>query len=261
MKKGILIIGHGSRYDYNKWIIEEQKARLEKKGFENVYIGFNEFTDPLVNDSLEKMVADGIDEVTAVPFLIASGRHANREIPLRLGIPYDSHFAEIVIREKKVTIIYEQPFGNDPALAAILSERIKEISNNRAKRWIMVVGQGSRQPYNKETVFFQANELEKMGYKNVVCAFSRLDEPSVEKVFDSLLTGGAEEIVILPLYISMGVCLNNEIPRKIGLMDGLKVDMFSYGGHSVVVKYASPIGNDPKLTEIVAKKILSRREQ
>lgn len=258
MKKGIMIIGHGSRYHYNKWVMEEQKKRLEKMGFENVYIGFNESTEPLVNDVLEEMVADEIDEVTAVPFFIASGRNVNKDIPLRLGIPFGSQYAEIEVRGKKITIIYEEPFGNDPALAVILSERIKEVSENRGKRWILVVGQGSRFPYNRETVFFQVNELGKMGYDNIRCAFNEYDVPSVEEVFSSILSHGADEIIVLPLYISLGVCLNHDIPRKIGLTDGSNKDAFSYGGHNVIVKYARPIGNEPMLTEIVAKKILSR---
>ena len=258
MKKGIMIIGRGSRYYYNKWVMEEHKKRLEKMGFENVYIGFCENTEPLVNDALEQMVSDGIDEVTAVPFLIASGRNVDKDIPLRLGIPSGSQYAETKVRGKKVTIIYEQPFGNDPALAVILSERIKEVTENRSNRWIMVVGQGSRMPYNRETVFFQASELEKMGYTNVRCAFNEYDEPSIESVFNKILSAGADEIIVLPLFISLGVCLNNVIPRKIGMMDGLNSDMFSYAGRNVIVKYANPIGNHPILTEIVANKILNR---
>lgn len=106
-KKGVMIIGHGSRYNYNKWIVEEQKKRLEDRGFENVYIGFNETTYPLVDDALREMASDGMDEVVAVPFFIASGLHITRDIPNKLGIPSGSDGAEVEVNGRKIRIIYE----------------------------------------------------------------------------------------------------------------------------------------------------------
>jgi len=255
MKKGIMIIGHGSRYNYNKWIIEEQKKRLEERGFKNVYIGFNETTYPLVDDTLKEMVANGIDEVVAIPFFIASGLHITRDIPKKLGIPSGSEKATVNVSGKTVRIRYERPFGNDPALAAILSERIEELSIGDWNRGIIVIGHGSRLPYNKETIIFQANELKKRGYSNVAYAFNEFDEPTVEGAFNKMLLRGSREIIILPLFISMGAHLKHDIPRKIKLRDGIAEDAFVYEGHSVTVKYAEPIGSDRRLTDIIAKKI------
>ena len=50
-KKATLIVGHGSRYEYNKKIMELQKERLEKMGLENVYIGFNETSQPFIGET------------------------------------------------------------------------------------------------------------------------------------------------------------------------------------------------------------------
>ena len=38
-KKGIMIVGHGSRYRYNQRTMEIQAERLKDMGFANVYIG------------------------------------------------------------------------------------------------------------------------------------------------------------------------------------------------------------------------------
>ncbi|MDR0508830.1 MAG: sirohydrochlorin cobaltochelatase [Candidatus Methanoplasma sp.] len=255
MKEGIMIIGHGSRYNYNKWVVEEQKKRLEEKGFKNVYIGFNKTTYPLVNDVLEDMVADGIDEVAAIPFFIASGLHITRDIPEKLRIPQDSYLAETEVNGKRVRIRYEPPFGNDPGLAAILSEKIEELSKGGEKRGIMVIGHGSRLPHNKDTILFQANELKKMGYVNVMYAFNEFDEPAVEDAFSEMISKGAEEIIVLPLFISLGAHLKHDVPGKIRLRDGITEDSFVHEGRSVTVKYATPIGIDPRLTDIIAEKI------
>ena len=258
MKNGIMIIGHGSRYNYNKWIMEEQKRRLEEKGFKDIYIGFNETTYPLVNDVLKEMAADGIDEVIAIPFFVASGLHITRDIPNKLGIPSGAHSATADVGGKTIRIKYEMPFGKDPALAVILSERIEELSTAGGNRGIMVVGHGSRLPYNKETILFQVNELKRMGYSNIRPAFNEFDEPTVEDVFGEMVSEGTDEIIVLPLFISLGAHLKHDITRKIRLRDGIAEDVFVHDGRNVTVKYAAPIGSDPRLTDIIAKKILGR---
>lgn len=255
MKKGIMIIGHGSRYNYNKWIMEEQKKRLEEMGFDNIYIGFNETTYPLVNDVLVDMVRDGIEEVVAIPFFIASGLHITRDIPKKLGIEPNSNGGIVNVNGMKVTIRYEQPFGNDPTLASILSEKIDELSSKEKNRGILVIGHGSRLPHNKETIMFQANKLNELGYENVRYAFNEFDEPHIETVFDDMVANRIEEIIVLPLFISLGAHLKHDIPGKIRLEDGISEDTFAHDGMDVTVRYALPVGSDPRLTEIIAEKI------
>jgi sirohydrochlorin cobaltochelatase len=254
-KKGIMIIGHGSRYNYNKWIIEEQKKRLEEKGFDNIYIGFNETTLPLVNDTLNEMVSKGIGEVVAVPFFIASGLHITRDIPKKLGIPQDSDGGVVEIRGKKVRIRYESPFGKDSALTDILSERVEELSGCTGKRGIIVIGHGSRLPFNKDVISFQADMLRGKGYDNVSIAFNEFDEPQIETVFDNMMRSGVTEIIVLPLFISLGAHLKHDVPGKICLRDGITEDSFVKDGRKVTVRYAAPIGSDPRLTDIIANKI------
>jgi sirohydrochlorin cobaltochelatase len=250
-----MIIGHGSRYNYNKWVMEEQKRRLEKKGFENIYIGFNETTYPLVNDVLEEMASDGIDEVVGIPFFIASGLHITRDIPKKLGIPQNSDGATVEVKGKNIKIRYEQPFGNDPALAQILSERIDELSSGNGKRGILIIGHGSKLPHNKDTILFQANLLKEKGYENVSVAFNEFDEPHVEKVFDEMVSNGMDEIIVLPLFISLGAHLKHDVPGKICLKDGMTEDTITKDGRNVTVRYAVPVGSDPRLTDIIADKI------
>ena len=41
MKRGVLIAGHGSRFSFDKGVMEMQADLLRSKGFPDVYIGFN----------------------------------------------------------------------------------------------------------------------------------------------------------------------------------------------------------------------------
>ena len=253
--KGIMIIGHGSRFNFNKWVMDKQKERLEDMGFENIYIGFNETSIPLAGDTLALMVADGIDEVIAVPFFVASGLHITRDIPNKLGIPNNSDGGIVDVEGKQVRIHYKSPFGNDPLLSTILFERVTELRGKGRRAGILVVGHGSRLPYNKETITFQSNRLKEMGLENVRYAFNEFDEPHIEDVMSELSLLDVDEIIVLPLFISMGAHLKNDIPGKIGLEDKVWEGFYEHGGKSIPVKYALPIGEDPRLTEVIANKI------
>jgi len=143
-------------------------------------------------------------------------------------------------------------------LATILSERIDELTSGKGSRMIMVVGHGSRLPYNKETVTFQADQLTKMGYENVRCAFNEFDEPTVESVFNEMISQDVDEIIVLPLFISLGAHLKNDIPKKIRLADWISEDSLVHDGRSITVRYAAPIGSDPRLTDVIAEKIMGR---
>lgn len=122
-----MIIGHGSKLNYNKSILKTQAERLRQMGFENVYIGFNETSYPFIEDTLVEMVKDGIDTIYAVPLFIASGIHLTKDVPGKLGIPENSHGGETVVEGKKITIKYGNPIGDDPYIAEILAKEIREM--------------------------------------------------------------------------------------------------------------------------------------
>lgn len=124
MKEGIMIIGHGSKLSFNKHIMELHAGRLREKGFENIYIGFNETSFPSIEYTLEKMAADGIDMIYAVPLFIASGIHLTRDVPGKLRIPESSSGGTVDVNGRKVTVKYASPIGDDPRITDILEEKI-----------------------------------------------------------------------------------------------------------------------------------------
>ena len=253
--KGIMIIGHGSRFNYNRWVMDKQKERLEEMGFKNIYIGFNETSIPLADNVLALMASEGIDEVIAVPFFIASGLHITRDIPNKLKIENNSNGGVVNIDGKDVTIYYEEPFGKDPLLSTILYERVMELHDKSKKAGVLVIGHGSRLPYNKETIIFQSERLKEKGLTLVRYAFNEFDEPIIEDVMSELAASEVEEIIVLPLFISKGAHLKNDIPGKIGLEDKVSSGYYEHDGKKVCVKYALPIGDDPRLTDVIASKI------
>ncbi|MDR0778592.1 MAG: sirohydrochlorin cobaltochelatase [Methanomassiliicoccaceae archaeon] len=258
-KKGIMIIGHGSRYEYNKKIMELQADRLTAMGFKNVHIGFNETSHPFIEETLIRMAEDGIEEIAAIPFFIASGLHITRDIPPKLRLKENEKDAEIEVNGKKIMMHFGGPFGDNPLLARILHERVRELDSGKGRTGVMVVGHGSRLPYNKDTVILNAKRLSQMGHDDVYYAFNEFNDPDIGSVLEDMAEKGINEIIVLPLFISLGDHLKNDIPSKIRLKDGTFEGAFDHKGSKIDVKYALPIGQDPRLTEVIAANVNSYR--
>lgn len=125
--KGILIIGHGSKLEHNKNIMKIQADRLREKGYKNVYIGFNEISEPSIEEALETMIGDGVNTIYAMPLFIASGVHLTEDISGKLNLPADCHDAKVELFGKKVHVKYGKAVGDDPRIADILEDQIKKM--------------------------------------------------------------------------------------------------------------------------------------
>ncbi|MCQ2085998.1 MAG: sirohydrochlorin cobaltochelatase [archaeon] len=252
-KRAILIIGHGSRYEYNEVTIDEHRNRLENRGYENVYIGFNETSHPFIGEAMIQMAKDGIEEVVAIPFFITAGRHTIEQIPKKLGLKDNENDTYVEFEGRRIMMHYGDPFGDDPVLAEIIRDRINEARTHR-KIGILVIGHGSRLPYNKRTIEITAQRLMDMGFDNVRFAFNEFDKPCIEDEMRKLMLTDVDEILVTPLFISLGDHLKNDVPTKIdvGTSTGRKERP---EGKSVKVKYLQPIGRDIRLTEAFVTKI------
>ncbi len=254
-KKGIMIIGHGSRYRYNQRTMETQVERLKEMGFENVYIGYNETAHPFITETLVQMAEDGIEEIVAVPFFIASGRHMTEQIIGKLRLNTGENDKYIDVDGHRIMMHFETPFGEDPLLAQILHEKFCEAQDSAKRSGIIVIGHGSRLPFNKQIISLNTERLKEMGHKDSYCAFNEFNEPGIEETLDRMVEDGIEEIVAIPLFISEGDHLKNDIPPKIHLTDGIREGTFVQNGREIAVKYCFPIGGDYRLTQLIAAKI------
>ena len=252
--KGILFIGHGSRFDHNKDAIELQANALKERTGLPVWTAYNETTMPLVDTAVEEMINSGVDEIIAIPFFIASGLHITRDIPKKLNIPENSSGGNTTVAGKEVTVHFEQPFGNDPNLTDILEKRIKELCSDRNAA-IVVVGHGSRLPYNKEVMEINAERLKKRGYSNVYYALNEFNEPNLEDVMVKAVASGVSNIIVLPLFIASGAHLGEEIPEKLGIPANSEGGVSDVFGRKVNIHYAMPVGKDPRLVDVLVKKL------
>ena len=127
MKTGILIGGHGSTMSFNKGVLDMQADRLRAKGYDMVYIGFNEFDEPKIEDVIPGMIDDGAEEIIALPLFISLGKHLTMDVPAKLGIENFSDGGIVHRGGRDVEVKYAQPVGADPRLCDVLVEKLRRL--------------------------------------------------------------------------------------------------------------------------------------
>lgn len=119
---------------------------------------------------------------------------------------------------------------------------------------MLLVGHGSKLPYNKELILETGRMIqERSSDFSVRCGFMSMNEPSVTEQLEAFRHEPIEALVVVPLFLARGVHIEKDIPALLGLADGEKTGTFSANGSSVPLVYADPIGVDPLLAELMLK--------
>ena len=253
MKKGVLLIGHGSRLPYNKRMLEFHAKLLRDSGIENVYIAFNEMNEPEIEDAMRGIAADGVTELVALPLFVASGQHVAFDIPAKLGIKDGYGTSISASTGKEILVHYESPFGDDPEVTNVLMNKIDDIGFD-GSTGIMLIAHGSPKKNNSELTEMIAERL-KEKYGNVFFGFNEYNEPSIEDTFGLIIKKGFEKVTVIPMFMASGAHLEEEIPEKLGIPIGSRGGIVMREGKEITVNYAEPYGMDPRMNNILIKKI------
>ncbi len=110
MRKGLVIVGHGSQLDHYREVIEKHRRRIEESGaFDEVRIAFAaRKRKPSPDEAIREMKCD---VVYVVPLFISYGLHVTEELPEMLGFPKGRGVKEGIFDGKKVIIC--EPIGED----------------------------------------------------------------------------------------------------------------------------------------------------
>ena len=123
-----------------------------------------------------------------------------------------------------------------------------------AKKGMLLVGHGSKLPYNKDLVETTAKLIaEKTDEYIVRTGFMSLNTPTVQEQLEAFRTEKIEMLVVVPLFLARGVHIEKDIPAILGLPEGARAGTFHMNGKDVPLVYASPIGSDPLLAELMLK--------
>lgn len=115
---GVVVLGHGTRYQKGREVIVQTAARYQKQhpAFVVRY-GFVEMAEPRLEEALAELVSEGLQKIIVVPLFLSFGHHIAKDLPERIA-----HF---IAAHPDVNLITTEPIGADPLLCDIIEARIQ----------------------------------------------------------------------------------------------------------------------------------------
>lgn len=115
------------------------------------------------------------------------------------------------------------------------------------EKGLLVVGHGSRSLDAQDTFEEMVKKVrEKVSYKIVEGAHMEICEPNIPTVVEKMVEKGTKEILIVPYFLYSGIHIKEDIPEIIEDLEKKYRD--------VIFKLGEPIGTEPLLADIIAKR-------
>jgi len=115
------------------------------------------------------------------------------------------------------------------------------------KRALVIVAHGSRrEASNEEVRKFVESISGKLGkrFRKVEAAFLELAEPSIPNGIEKCIHTGAEEVIVLPYFLTAGRHVTQDIPAQVELM--------RTQNPNVVITIAEYLGADERVADLMA---------
>ncbi|MFF9688284.1 sirohydrochlorin chelatase [Streptomyces sp. NPDC014623] len=200
----LLVIAHGSRDPRHAATVHALTARVRslRPGL-RVETGFLEFNAPSVPRVLERLAAEGADEVVALPLLLTRAFHAKSDIP--------SVLREARARFPRLRIGQADVLGPSPLLNATVEQRLYEAGvspGDKGSTGLVLASAGSTDPEAIAVIAEIARELRHTGWCAVRPAFaSAVVAGGFSRTADvvrALRADGVRRVAVAPYVIAPG---------------------------------------------------------
>jgi len=204
-KIGIMVCGHGSR-DTGAVTEFEQIAKTLQARWPHLPVeyGFLEFATPIIRTGLDKLKAQGVTRVLAVPGMLFAAGHAKNDIPSVLNT-YQAQNPDLLIT-------YGRELAVDLKMLKAAGGRIEEAlascddSVPRHETLLCVIGRGASDPDANSNVAKVARMLwEGQGFGWMEVGYSGVTFPLVEPALEHCARMGYKRIVVFPYFLFTGI--------------------------------------------------------
>lgn len=203
-KTGVMLCGHGSR---DEDAVQEFAvlARHLKGRFPGhpVEFGYLEFASPIIRDGLDRLKAEGVDKVLAVPGMLFAAGHAKNDIPSVLNT---------YAAKNGLQIDYGKELGIDPKMIRAAADRVEEALTTapgdigRHETLLVVVGRGASDPDANSNVSKVTRLLwEGFGFGWAETAYSGVTFPLVEPALEHAARLNYRRIIVFPYFLFTGI--------------------------------------------------------
>ena len=126
-KVGILLVGHGSKKEYNKNLIIKTAGLIAERNPDYIVkCGFMEFSEPTIPQSLGQFRDEEIDSLAVVPLFLARGVHIDEDIPGILNLEQGQKKGTFKLKSREIPLVYADPIGPNPLLADLMAENARK---------------------------------------------------------------------------------------------------------------------------------------
>lgn len=203
-RTGVMICGHGSRdpeacAQFAR-VVAQIRARLPEWPVE---MGYLEFARPIIREGLDRLRAQGVNRILAVPGMLFAAGHVKNDVPSVLN----AYAAEHGIR-----IEMGRDLGIDPLLLRASADRIEEAladlpaGPSRADTLLLVIGRGTSDSDANGNVAKVARMLwEGMGFGHAEVGYSGVAHPRTDVALERAVRLGFRRIVVFPYFLFTGV--------------------------------------------------------
>ncbi|MER7960132.1 sirohydrochlorin chelatase [Streptomyces sp. NPDC096030] len=193
----LLVIAHGSRDPRHAATVHAlvREAGSLRPGL-RVETAFLDFNLPSVPGVLDRLAAEGVRDVVALPLLLTRAFHAKADIPAVLR----QAPAGLRIRQAEV-------LGPSPLLVAAVQRRLFEAGLTPADTsttGVVLASAGSTDPEAIAAIAETARELRRTGWCSVRPAFASASLPRTEDAVRAMRADGVRRVAVAPYVIAPG---------------------------------------------------------
>ncbi|PWU69059.1 sirohydrochlorin chelatase [Gracilibacillus dipsosauri] len=222
--KAVIYICHGSRVEESKkeafQLIDKVKQQVDIPIQETCFL---ELQEPDLSETVHKIVAKGVTQITIVPILLLTAGHAKHDIPKMIEEERNK-YPQIVFR-------YGRPIEIEPKMITIVEDHIKKTTDETEKFDILFVGRGSSDPQavnDTETLVEMLRE--KFPNNLIEKCFLAASSPKFEKVLTEKINKQKKSVLVVPYLLFTGLLIKEikQFLEKLTLADEQELLMTEY---------------------------------
>ncbi len=232
MKPGVLIISHGSRDETWVSIVEEAVSGLTLREEIPVAVSFLELVEGrLIQDGIDDLENTGVTDILVIPLFVSSGSTHVDEIEYALGAkPEPERETDLELFTVKAKVHYGYPVDDDPDIALMIWDKIRNLSKEPEREMILLVGHGSvhegfRQRWQQGISSLAERVREVSGI--AAADYGLLNPDNIRSRVEYWQEQGYD-VLVAPLFLSEGYFTKNVIPAK------LKGLTYAYSGQTLL---------------------------
>ncbi|WP_331459292.1 sirohydrochlorin chelatase [Paenibacillus sp. FJAT-27812] len=146
-KVGVLVISHGSRDKGWVDLVDEAVTAIHLPADVPIYDSYLELVEGrLIQDGITSLEGQGVTDIIVVPLFVSSGSTHIDEISYSFGV-IKQPLLETDMKpfDIKARIHCTLPIDNDPVIAEIIYDKIKEVSESPTQEILLLIGHGSKE--------------------------------------------------------------------------------------------------------------------